>query len=756
VAWVSDTAREIWRPRLAKIETAWSWIEWLAIPAGIRPCALTRLSPDAYVSAAAVWAEENLCSLPLETTNPARRAGATTVEPAVMTVVVGALRDIRRFRVAWLAKNYDRVAALLGYPPCCRGSFRKTQSDSTLDPTWAIAAETLKLTPLDRSVEISASTSTNVLWRWMGVRAVPHLPCRFDCRDTARLAEQYRALGVRAGARQEMEWSDDILSWPAEWSALHGIAEIKTPILRVSTRTDATAEKYVVRWKSKTYPPEGAQGVNFPYKASPHHSTVSEAFQLGLKRISVVEPPRPAWYHLDNGFSSAEAMEGHHSPVVALARRQLSGVSGMILDLGCGNGALLRRICEGRDDLAPHGIDTNGSALDHARETLPFAAANFSRANIFKPEAWSGGRRYALVIVSLRRLLEVSRLQADELLANIRKHSDRLVVYEYSDARAQRLQELAARVGLHLTETTGDIAGVVSLERLGAGARVDDEPIDWSRVAQPQADGYDTDVVFRLRAATAPPAGVHDDRSTAAPTLFGGRVVVVNRLEGGLRGRGFRPARCDHPNLGRAAEYLNAWPEVALQFPRLVSTIQPWNDTSRTPEQWLANPGSSSHSLEEEFGTIMATVDSPIGLANAMVHEMAHHKLRALGVSILTATRLITNDPREEYFSPIKGRKRPLTAVLHAQYSFIHVVCLECALQSSDHLSVDEKRKARERFSWHVSSMERGYGELERHARTDADGAVFLDAFMKWSREVLQRAKDILAANGGALPTSHQ
>ena len=31
----------------------------------------------------------------------------------------------------------------------------------------------------------------------------------------------------------------EILSWPVEWSVLHGIAEIKTPIFRVISRSDA-------------------------------------------------------------------------------------------------------------------------------------------------------------------------------------------------------------------------------------------------------------------------------------------------------------------------------------------------------------------------------------------------------------------------------------------------------------------------------------------------------------------------------------
>src|SRR5260221_11585139 len=88
--------------------------------------------------------------------------------------------------------------------------------------------------------------------------------------------------------------------------------------------------------------------------------------------------------------------------------------------------------------------------------------------------------------------------------------------------------------------------------------------------------------------------------------------------------------------------------------------------------------GSSSHSDEAEFGIIYASVESPLCLAQAMVHEMAHHKLRALGISAESATRLITNDPAQLFDCPIrKDRKRPMIALFHEEYTFVHVTCLD-------------------------------------------------------------------------------
>ena len=186
--------------------------------------------------------------------------------------------------------------------------------------------------------------------------------------------------------------------------------------------------------------------------------------------------------------------------------------------------------------------------------------------------------------------------------------------------------------------------------------------IDWTRMAVPQADGYDTAAVLRL-ATTGPSLlrpTIPPPPTDGAPTIFDGRAAVRNRSGGGLQLPRYAPADPAHPHLAQAASLLATWPKMAAQFPELVDTIQPWTDTSAKPEYWLAMPGSSSHSEEPEFGVIMVTVDSPIALAQAMVHEMAHHKLRAVGVSLLQASRIVMNDPSELYRSP--GHHEPSQA----------------------------------------------------------------------------------------------
>jgi hypothetical protein len=172
---------------------------------------------------------------------------------------------------------------------------------------------------------VNVASGVNTLWRWLGVRPVSHLPCSFDCRESRVLAARVADLlpePERTGHRE-------ILSWPAIYSSLFGIAEITTPILRMSVPTDALAEKVAIQYHGAGYPAEGARGLGFPFRSSA--PTVAP---LRLVRANQQQPS-------DNGFSSREAQDAAHA-------RLLSMIAGRsfdtVIDLGCGDGTLLSKI----------------------------------------------------------------------------------------------------------------------------------------------------------------------------------------------------------------------------------------------------------------------------------------------------------------------------------------------------------------------------------------------------------------------------
>jgi SAM-dependent methyltransferase len=258
-----------------------------------------------------------------------------------------------------------------------------------------------------------------------------------------------------------------------EWSALHGIAEVRTPVLKVSTRTDATSRRYTVRRRGDSFPIEGAQGLSFPFQAPVKlRLTGTRGFQRGIEHAVAVNAPRPSWYATDNGFDSIAAMEDAHRPVVTAAVAALAGSGGNVVDLGCGNGALLDKIAAAARGVLPFGIDLDPARIEHARQLHRDAAADFIVGDIFDDEAlWPSGPRFALAIVMPGRLLEAGPERAVSLRAWLGAHCDRLLVYAYGDwlALPGGLPELARQAGLELLDENSD-------ERVALATVVDQVP----------------------------------------------------------------------------------------------------------------------------------------------------------------------------------------------------------------------------------------------------------------------------------------
>lgn len=477
--WVSDRAREVWEPRLTRIRDAWMAIEWLAVAAGVRKCCVTFATPEDFILRGVEWAKLGLNSLPvaLHSVQHYSYAGrAAAVEPGkpfVFRFVLGAPRDVASFHEAFQAGDEKQIAAFLGYPPCCYEFYRRVWVEEGLcDTTWPMAVATKAPAEGGRTIEVEGPPESNILWRWMGVRAVSHLPCSFHCPATVALAERLLDVGRRAGFAAEMDWLLEVLRWPVEWSALHGIAEVKTPILKVSTKTDATGRKYVVRRRGDSYPAEGVQGLHFPYQAPGRlHLTDSRGFKQGLLNpLPLVDAPATGCgsengvalvrsYASDNGFGTVQGMDEAHEPIVNLAAAALSGTGGNVLDLGCGNGALLKKICAANARVVPYGVELGPERVAHARQLLPDFAANFFAGSMFEDDrVWADDRRYALALVMPGRFLEVEPAEGERLKSFLKKRCDRILVYAYGDwlTRYQGLAGLARQAGLRLEGADAD------------------------------------------------------------------------------------------------------------------------------------------------------------------------------------------------------------------------------------------------------------------------------------------------------------
>ncbi len=480
-SWVSDAAGQVWEPRLKRIVHAWLELEWRSVGAGLRRCGVTLVSAVDLVDRAGDWARHGLSGVPLEICGQS----PGFAEPVVYRVAVGAAESVRAFRDAWDGGDDQEMGRLLGYPACCVEFSRSVSEEEGLtDTTWPMAVATLMPQEGTRCLEVAGPPETNLLWRWMGVRAVPHLPCRFDCAATVEVGRTFVAAGRDAGFGEEMHWLLEILSWPVEWSALHGIAEIKTPVLKVSACTDATATKYTVRRHGVAYPAEGAQGLKFPYRMPRVEMTEARGFQLGLANPLTPIEELPDWYAPDNGFTSVSALKRVTQPVVEVATAALEGAGGVVLDLGCGNGARLKEIREANPQIVPYGIDRDVDRVEHARALFPEFADNFVVGDPCEDDRlWSGGRRYRLALLMPGLLLAAGPERAARLKERLAERCDHLLIYAQGDwlTKYRDLQGLARRAGLALLSAGAEVTA--SLAKLRAA------PADEEAVAALSAEG---------------------------------------------------------------------------------------------------------------------------------------------------------------------------------------------------------------------------------------------------------------------------
>ena len=268
---------------------------------------------------------------------------------------------------------------------------------------------------------------------------------------------------------------------------------------------------------------------------------------------------------------------------------------------------------------------------------------------------------------------------------------------------------------------------------------------DWSRAAVPQADQYDARLALHLAETTTSPlrdqlykrASVGD-----APSCFEGRVAVRYCYPDWLY-PGFVDAPADHPHLTLAAELLSRWPVAYEQFCLLIDSVHPLlapDDPQDDPDHF---GNTRSHGEEHMFGTLMASVNSPVMLAECFLHEMAHHKLRAFGVSFESCTRLIANPPDELFESPLrKDQPRPMTAVLHAMYALTYMTELDLRIIAGE---PDGSRmpKLLRRLGTNLGRLEEGRAVLQSSMRLDAEGEAFAAPYHAWVEDIVERGRQV-------------
>lgn len=294
-AWTSDHAREVWEPRFHRIATAVSDLQWLTVVSGFRSGALVRFTPEQLVESANRCIKHDIHFLPigLESLGTSVYQSQTSTyvpgEPFLICVAIGSRETVLEMAAAYKNHDDEAMGNILGYPKCCRTFFKRVWiKQAHVDTTWPMSKATSgSVITKDNFAEIlrvGKPASTNILLRGLGVRAVFHLPCRFDCAKSLEFAEHLLELGDEQFP-EEMKWLREVLTWPMEWSALHGIAEVKTPVVKCIMTTDATPSLYRVKIAGTSIPEEAPKGLGDVYRQPKGTPIVKlKSFRRGLEK----------------------------------------------------------------------------------------------------------------------------------------------------------------------------------------------------------------------------------------------------------------------------------------------------------------------------------------------------------------------------------------------------------------------------------------------------------------------------------------
>lgn len=190
---------------------------------------------------------------------------------------------------------------------------------------------------------------------------------------------------------------------------------------------------------------------------------------LGLKTwraLMAAGAAAPAWFPTDNGFASVSDMALAHAPIVDAIVRHATAEQRTVIDLGCGNGALLAAICDRLPGLRPIGVERDADRLTHARTVLPGPVPRWHHADIF---AWAQSPptdERSVVLLMLGRLVEASPDESGRLKRRVAATADLVLGYAYSDwlARYGDLAALCRAVGAVPRQTPDPTGTIVAVD----------------------------------------------------------------------------------------------------------------------------------------------------------------------------------------------------------------------------------------------------------------------------------------------------
>ena len=269
ITWVSQSARRVWEPRFNRVRMALRETADAAVAADAYSMRMDRIY---YHEVKPLRQQVTGLGLDLlRVDRPAREMSEffpIPFEPDDKRafILVGRKEAIRAAEDTLDARDFDAFHQSFGLPGCCVRFLREVKHSQLTDTTWPMSARCAAQIPASEyEIDQQGNAATNRLLACLGLTLLRHTPCCHSCQRSIECAEEVAFTSRKVGFKKEMRWLRECLAWPCSWSALHGIAEVKTPLFKVIYNTDTTAERLSIRQSGSVIPEQFERGITFPY-----------------------------------------------------------------------------------------------------------------------------------------------------------------------------------------------------------------------------------------------------------------------------------------------------------------------------------------------------------------------------------------------------------------------------------------------------------------------------------------------------------
>jgi hypothetical protein len=248
IAWVSDAAREHWRPIFKQVNRVLVDTTLSGVATGLWESRRIRL-PGAIVLRLPEAAKALGLSLRTWQTGRAGEKGPVFHDVVVQQHALGDCTETS------------------GVPACCRLRLADMRESARRESIWESALATPGHRHDGDTISVPAGYCFGALWHKLLVDPFSYPLCHLGCPATLAQTRRHLDWMREAGHDEEAESIEEIAGWPVEWNVCHGICELRTPIVKIAYETDATDRRYRVQVEGTASPADGAHGLVFPYRA---------------------------------------------------------------------------------------------------------------------------------------------------------------------------------------------------------------------------------------------------------------------------------------------------------------------------------------------------------------------------------------------------------------------------------------------------------------------------------------------------------